>query len=227
MINYSYINTVFPNYENSASYNVKMFNELNSVNPMSPKGIKNESLSSLKRSPEEFQLNNNILVEKETTQPIKQMSIQDNIINQGINDINDIINNYALEPKQTQPTIKPVQKQILKVPEQDTFDSDKINDTRYYSSYNSVPTSYYTPENLNFYNEPILKYDIPKKEIKSDSSYIESFNEDCHGHVLTCNKCKELYKRNFNNVKENDEMWDILSYILFAIFIVFLLDKLH
>lgn len=248
MINYSYINSVFPNYENSASYNVKLFNELNGLsNPPDIKrlkGMPNDALSTLKRIPEQYQLNEEITLNKippplfPKQNETKKPTFQDKIIKQGVNDIDEIINNtYIIAPqKQSEPKVqKTTRIPVIESQGKDDDFDDNVNDTRYYSNYVEKPTQYYTPENLNFYNEPILKYNdsndykkVPQNpEIKSSSSkYVEDFNSGCNGHVLSCDICKDLYRRNFKENKDYDEKWDILSYILFAIFIIYLLDKL-
>jgi hypothetical protein len=93
------------------------------------------------------------------------------------------------------------------------------------------PVNYYTqqPDTTSLQTTPIpYRVDLidPVDQIDLIDS-IENFNSDCNNHIMTCNKCKELYDRHYklNNDTKYSEIWDILSYILFAIVIIFLLDK--
>lgn len=89
--------------------------------------------------------------------------------------------------------------------------------------------------NLTFYNKPILNQDIPNYESplesfenkptpKSSTSHDEYIN-----HINSCPSCKEALLKQFNIESErlkNGEIMELISYILFGIFILILLDSL-
>jgi hypothetical protein len=62
--------------------------------------------------------------------------------------------------------------------------------------------------------------------LRDNSVCSQSYN-----HVMECAQCKEMLYRNFNfENKKNDykeEIFELISYCIFAIFILFLLEKLH
>ena len=100
MVHYSYLNTVFPKYENSSSYNSKLFNDLNSIHEENLHVQRNQSHQSnqshLKHKEDQYDLTEEIIdyptktpVQTTTLQPI----IQQDIINESASNINEIINN--------------------------------------------------------------------------------------------------------------------------------------
>lgn len=84
--------------------------------------------------------------------------------------------------------------------------------------------------NLRFFNLPIDKTMISENFNQVTSA---SNNIDCKNvieHIKDCSVCKETMYRNFNmeNSKGNfnQEIFELISYCIFAIFVLFLLDKL-
>ena len=90
--------------------------------------------------------------------------------------------------------------------------------------------------NLTYYNKPVLNQDIPHyQNINPQESFTESTLKDkaSHdeylSHINNCPSCKELLLKQFNIETErlrNDEIMELLSYIVFGIFIIILLDSL-
>ena len=89
--------------------------------------------------------------------------------------------------------------------------------------------------NLTFYNKPIVDQDIPnydsplesfenKPTPKSSTSHDEYIN-----HINSCPSCKEALLKQLGIETErlkNDEIMELISYIVFGIFILILLDSL-
>lgn len=241
MINYSYINSVFPNYENSSSYNLKMFNSLNTLKETNinaiPVNTDSKIKSTLKTSSDKFSLDEEIGSLKRT--PDKFYLDEDLHYGNGIPKINIMSTKTPTPAPARSPVIKPVAVIKPTATLDNEFTNDKIKDLRFYSNYdNQFKSGHGVYDNLSFYNEPIIKQ-TQKPEIKQTIQYqptpdsidsiamIETFNSDCNNHIMSCNKCKELYDRHYklNNNTNHGEIWDILSYIIFAIVIIFLLDK--
>lgn len=93
--------------------------------------------------------------------------------------------------------------------------------------------------NLTYYNKPVLNQDIPHyqninpQESFSESTLKDKTNVSSHdeylNHINNCPSCKELLLKQFNIETErlrNDEIMELLSYIVFGIFIIILLDSL-
>lgn len=91
--------------------------------------------------------------------------------------------------------------------------------------------------NLTYYNKPVLNQDIPHYENinhqESFDSTLKDKNNTLHdeyiNHINSCPSCKELLLKQLNIETErlrNDEIMELLSYIVFGIFILILLDSL-
>ena len=68
--------------------------------------------------------------------------------------------------------------------------------------------------------------------IPSRTTSIETFKGTCNDymdHIYSCPKCMETFSNSANCKKEEsyDELWEMFSYILFAIFVLFLVDRLN
>jgi hypothetical protein len=98
--------------------------------------------------------------------------------------------------------------------------------------------------NLNFYNIPINKEylnqniytkDPSTLEEKINTEYIEqkpiSCNLDCDiyiKHILECSKCKNIAIKQLgieNDKIRNEEIMEVISYFIFALFILLLIDS--
>lgn len=108
-----------------------------------------------------------------------------------------------------------------------------------------------TQNNLQFYNQPINKEYLRSESIKSNMSSISSIpietnyiqkqsdktnstkcDSDCDiymKHILECSKCKDIFIKQFgleNDKIKNEEIMEMISYFIFALFILLLVDSL-
>ena len=208
-MSYSYIKTVFPTFENTISFNTNTFNDLNSQvkveqKPLNVSGLEpsSDSTSVLKKGEEKFFLTQQTLLD-EFTNTNKQKVVKTQLHQQ--QPIQDNLHYYntplhiteAMTNEQPQQQIPQPQQQI---PVTNTVQADvKI-----------IPTG-------------ISKVPVA---LRDNSVCSQSYN-----HVMECAQCKEMLYRNFNfENKKNDykeEIFELISYCIFAIFILFLLEKLH
>ena len=218
-MSYSYIKTVFPTFENTISFNTNTFNDLNSQvkveqKPLNVSGLEpsSDSTSVLKKGEEKFFLTQQTLLDEFTntnkqkvvkTQLHQQQPIQDNLhyYNTPLH-ITEAMTNE--QPQQQIPQQQIPQQQIpqpqQQIPVTNTVQADvKI-----------IPTG--------ISKDPVA--------LRDNSVCSQSYN-----HVMECAQCKEMLYRNFNfENKKNDykeEIFELISYCIFAIFILFLLEKLH
>jgi hypothetical protein len=87
-------------------------------------------------------------------------------------------------------------------------------------------------DNQKFFNQPLPINNIP---VNNNTIYRESFNENKNSgyhaehtkHVLECSSCKELLMKQFgleNDRIRNEEIMELISYLIFGLFIVLLID---
>jgi hypothetical protein len=123
---------------------------------------------------------------------------------------------------------------------------DNIQDDVYYISNGKQNEKIVLPEtrietfqnNQKFYNIPYIP-SPPQASLPKDDINIEHFEkeiiqtkQDNHNdytkHVLECSSCKELLIKQFNIESDrirNEEIMELISFIIFGIFILLLLDK--
>jgi hypothetical protein len=210
-MSYSYIKTVFPTFENTISFNTNTFNDLNSQvkveqKPLNVSGLEpsSDSTSVLKKGEEKFFLTQQTLLD-EFTNTNKQKVVKTQLHQQ--QPIQDNLHYYntplhiteAMTNEQPQQQIPQPQPQP-QIPVTNTVQADvKI-----------IPTG--------ISKDPVA--------LRDNSVCSQSYN-----HVMDCAQCKEMLYRNFNfENKKNDykeEIFELISYCIFAIFILFLLEKLH
>lgn len=114
-----------------------------------------------------------------------------------------------------------------------------------------TPNDNKTKNNLQFYNQPINKEYLKPESVKSNISYISSIpvemshiqtksdktnstrcDFDCDiytKHILECSTCKDIFIKQFgleNDKIRNEEIMEIISYFIFALFILLLVDAL-
>ena len=95
-------------------------------------------------------------------------------------------------------------------------------------------------DNLHYYNLPIDQKYLPQQKqnlIQQNKNVIEQFNDekcnlDCDlyiKHINDCNKCRSTVLKQFgietDRIK-NEEIMEVISYIVFGLFILLLIDSL-
>lgn len=87
--------------------------------------------------------------------------------------------------------------------------------------------------NQTFYNKPIINQEIPNYnninvESFSNNNQNESKHDEYINHINNCSSCKEILIKQLNIETErikNEEIMELISYVIFGIFILFLLDS--
>ena len=90
--------------------------------------------------------------------------------------------------------------------------------------------------NLKYYNKPLSTLMSKSKEEKKKGDIFEKFTDDeipmnCDRyvkHVIECNKCKMMAMKTFGIETDrirNEEIMELISYILFGLFILMLIDS--
>lgn len=102
----------------------------------------------------------------------------------------------------------------------DVFNKEQIDSLRV----NKINNKNY--ENLHFYNKPIIKQNPPDNGIEE---YTEPNEQKTHDeyirHVVDCSECRRRLNIELDRV-QNDEWIELISYIVFGIFILMLIDSL-
>jgi hypothetical protein len=76
-----------------------------------------------------------------------------------------------------------------------------------------------TRNNLMFYNQP-----LPKRE------HFENTCDEYAQHIFTCQRCRNMVLKQLNVDRDkarNEEIMEIVSYIVFGLFILMLLDNIQ
>lgn len=202
-MSYSYIKSVFPNFETSKVYDQNMFNSLyQSKNKTSTVGL-----------PSAYD-------EEDINKFAKEL----------INDNKD--SNAGIEPTQT----------ILET--YDNIHSDykplKVLNRDNLKYYNLAAPQEYISNNKNIINEN--RYNGNKNgEVRINRGSVEHFQDklpnievttDCNKylkHTLECSKCKSILIKQFNLESDrirNEEIMELISYLIFGLFVLLLLDNL-
>lgn len=257
-MNYSYIKTVFPTFENTNSFNSTVFNELNAQIPTRPplnvSGINNETYNNsnaleTKDIRDKFYLPEPVLPEvkdvisefnkiqvptayptasvsnRKATPYVGQTIKKDNLryYNEMINPKNFTMENFNSVPEITStqvPVPVPVQTQT------------PVGTTASIASA-PTPAPAQIPVAINAYNSELP---LPKKEYKSENSNDPGLSSrdvcsSSYAHITECARCKEILYKNFNYEHKqnsyNEEIFELVSYCIFAVFILLLLEKLH
>lgn len=181
-MSYSYVKTVFPNFQFSNVYNDKLYtNTSSTITNTKPSGLTDNSR----------------------------------------------IETY----KQIEPYQEPYQepyKEPYKEPYQEPYQES------YQKPYQEPYKEQYK-NNLTYYNKPVLNQDIPNYD-NIDKEKFESIpkndknilHENYISHINNCPSCKEELLKQFNIETErlkNDEIMELISYIIFGIFVLILLDS--
>ena len=201
-MSYSYIKSVFPNFENSSKvYDDTIYNNIQSA-------------------------------KKEKTNNTPTYNVQQN-------------DPYTFSNfKSDQETIVLPQTNLL-----ETF-----NNAEYNAEYNT-PDKQGNNNNLSFYNLPLHSQELnnsqglnksqglnnsraiqlPNRKLKTIENFEsggDTCDEDCDKyvkHITNCEKCKSILMKQLNiesDNKRNEELMELISYLIFAIFILLLINSL-
>jgi hypothetical protein len=225
-MNYSYIKTVFPTFENTIAYDKNTFNKLK------------QPVSSEQTTLDVTGINNDVGVhvgvDTKNSGSEKFYITQEKLL--------DSPNVYSVTTGVTSDSPKE--------------NKEHFSDVAEYTKYTKHTVPSKQIDNLHYYNLPINnEYIYSSKKInsltfnenasdKSESPVVlqqqpvssqpqqQLMDGNCtqrYNHVMECNHCKEmLYKTlNLNNKNSyTEEIFELISYCVFAIFILFLLDKI-
>jgi hypothetical protein len=259
-MNYSYIKTVFPTFENTNSFNSKMFNELNSHIPnkktFNVNGVNNETtnVSKLNDTTDKFYLTESVLpgtvdvISESTKIPtgntvlpiggdspstINSIRAVTPMVKSGIpidkDNLHYYLGNYKSDPGIRSPVFQGNQ--------------GLNNKTISFENFNSIPQSQSqstqpptTPSPANVYTDPgTLQTPTPTPTPtlvrEKESSGLSDVCSASYQHIMQCAQCKEMLYKNFNYEHKknnyNEEIFELVSYCIFAMFILLLLEKLH
>lgn len=146
-----------------------------------------------------------------------------------------VYNNINLDKKYQTPQASVKQPSAYNDQELTQFVKELIEPEKKKTYEKSLPTE---RDNLRFYNPPIPKENLLQNCEQPPVKSIEMFNneeskgDDCNihmKHVLDCEKCRSILMKHWNMEQKkmrNQEMIDILAYILFGILIIVLIDNL-
>lgn len=241
-MNYSYIKTVFPTFENTIAYDKNTFNKLkqpvsseHNTHTLNVTGINNGTGVPLKNESEKFYATQEKLLES----PI-EYSTNGITSKEHFGDVkNNIMNNDVAEyTKHTVPSKQidnlhyynlPINKEYL----YPNYSSQKLNPTPSPTKYSNSYIETFSDNASDKSENPVVlqpQYQQPSQVLPSPPQLADGNCTQRYNHVMECNHCKEmLYKTlNLNNNKNSytEEIFELISYCVFAIFILFLLDKI-
>lgn len=218
-MSYSYIKNVFPNFDNSSdkSYNEPLYQNIENTitNGKDNKNI-NELLQPKNNSVEnkiEFDLSSNKLLEQYSNH----------------SSLGSLEEQYMLKPndQKEQNNLKfynlPINKEYLRQISRESLKELPLAQDDYLSNIKTpFITPFITPE------KKIEKFESSNPKNKT----IESCNFDCDvytKHILECSKCKNIIIKQFGIESDkirNEEIMELISYFIFALFILLLIDSL-
>ena len=250
-MNYSYIKTVFPTFENTNSFNSTLFNELNSQIPNKKTlnvtgNINNENInvSKINNNTDTFYLTETILpgtseltrdVISESTKLPNKSTIESaptflpmNAYSQSniSSNVTPMVKNGIAKDKDNLHYYPNYESELLQQNKNITVNKKNIS----FENFNSIPESQSTqspvPSNTVYpTTSPSLQTPTPIKEKVSSADICNSSYE----HITQCAQCKEMLYKNFNYEHKqnnyNEEIFELVSYCIFAIFILLLLEK--
>ena len=265
-MNYSYIKTVFPTFENTNSFNSKMFNELNSHIPNKKTfNVNNETtnVSKLNDTTDKFYLTESVLpgtvdlISESTKIPtggdspstINSIRAVTPMVKSGIpidkDNLHYYLGNYKSDPglSWSEHSREQIRSPVFQ------GNQGLNNKTISFENFNSIPQSQSqstqpltTPSPANVYTDPglsrpehsreqTLQTPTPTLVREKESSGLSDVCSASYQHITQCAQCKEMLYKNFNYEHKknnyNEEIFELVSYCIFAMFILLLLEKLH
>jgi hypothetical protein len=243
-MNYSYIKTVFPTFENTIAYDKNTFNKLkqpvsseHNTHTLNVTGINNGTGVPigvpLKNESEKFYATQEKLLES----PI-EYSTTSGTNKEHFGDVKSNTNDVAEYTKHTVPSKQidnlhyynlPINKEYL----HPNYSSQKLNTTPSPTKYSSNSYIETFSDNASDKSEnPVVLQPqvLPSQVLPSPPQLADGNCTQRYNHVMECNHCKEMLYKTLNlNTNKNsytEEIFELISYCVFAIFILFLLDKI-
>lgn len=203
-MSYSYIKSVFPNFENSNKvYDESLYSNLQESQ------VQQQAQAPLQEVKHE--------VKNEVKHEIKQEQqiVYPQISNS--NNVGDFASN-TFEKNQVQNNLR-----YYNIPISDEVKNIEYNNENKYKPYNIKENEYGMD----------LTEKIPTKEVKLDKldklEKFENINElgcDIYiKHVSECRKCREIVSRQFN-MYDNEEVMEVISYLIFGLFILLAINSI-
>jgi hypothetical protein len=217
-MSYSYIKNVFPNFDNNSDklYNEPLYQNIeNTIKSEKDKNM-NELLQPKNNSVEnkiEFDLSPNKLLEQYSNH----------------SSLGSLEEQYMLKPNEQkeQNNLKfynlPINKEYLRQISRESLKDLPLGESNYLSNIKTPVINSFTTQ-----DKTIEKFESSNQKNKT----IESCNFDCDvytKHILECSKCKNLIMKQFgieNDKIRNEEIMELISYFIFALFILLLIDSL-
>lgn len=211
-MSYSYIKSVFPNFENSNKvYDESLYNNIAILNNNLKLSLPQSEnvLDSIQVEHANFKIRG---YEEEKEEKIKNKK-----------SIEEMSNMYITEDYSKTPLYKPADQNNLAFFNLPLVYNNKSNEDKKYLKDNKNNN---TNDNTN---------DIKRQENTIEEKFTTSsgdVNIECDGyikHILDCNKCKNIVTKQFgidNDKFRNEEMMELASYIVFGLFILLLVDSL-
>jgi len=211
-MSYSYIKTVFPKFENTTVIDsTKIFNSpTTTVTPLKVIGMNTETSTN-------SEINGSHKDIFYLTQEDLPTSQKDNLHYYNIpDDKNMIIENFTSQPIKDNLHYYniPVDKNMMNI---ENFTSQPARD------------------NLHYYNIPVDKNMMNIENFTppvTETPHVVESKSNCdkmNDHIKDCAVCKEMLYKNFNMENKpdfNQEIFELISYCIFAVFVLFLLDKI-
>ena len=201
-MSYSYIKSVFPNFENSNKvYDESLYSGIDEK-PVSPKNVIGSTLNS---SNEEFvRRQGNVMVNltdfsKTLSQKNNDIDLPQEKLIESYRNIEGMTNGEYAEIKPLNP-------------------SDTRNNLKYYNK----PLSTFTNDTS------VVRQKSKEKDIFENFTDDKSCNDSYVKHVIECNRCKAIAMKTFGIETDrirNEEIMELISYILFGLFILMLIDS--
>lgn len=188
-MSYSYIKSVFPNFENSNKvYDESLYSGIGiDEKPVSPKNVQGNVMVNLTDFSKTLSQKNN------------DIDLPQEKLIESYRNIEGMANGEYAEIKSLNP-----------------------NDTRNNLKYYNKPLSTFTNDTS------VVRQKSKEKDIFENFTDDKSCNDSYVKHVIECNRCKAIAMKTFGIETDrirNEEIMELISYILFGLFILMLIDS--
>jgi len=210
-MSYSYITSVFPKFEYSNVYDANLYNNISGLNKSVENNVKFSGINQASKYQE--------INKKYTENFAKPIDISVEMY-KNIENSQDTSSDFLSQNNQTYYN-QPLPVNLLNSNNSNTLNSSNtlITKSELQNKFrsnlsNSIPTNY---KELDMHKESFSQ----SSEQSSHETYIK--------HVLECDQCKEILLKQFNIETErirNEEILELITFLIFGLFILLLLDRL-